>query len=196
LGESPKLGRDVLDDSEPPGSAGRTLGEIEVGNRPRRDGWSYLQQASAEFQQGAAMPVRQKSEMADAHESLGQDVQEEAPQELARRKGHLLFLVAVCVVPPKEGDVAVGDLHDAVIGNGHAVRVAGQIAQHLFGTAKGRLGINDPLGVVGSAEERLKGGLRLECGEAAMELESPFAKSRLQQRQELAAEHTAQNLHR
>jgi hypothetical protein len=67
LGESPKLGRDVLDDSQPPDSAGRTLREIEIDNGPHRDRWSYLQQASAEFQQGPTMPVGQKSEMADAH---------------------------------------------------------------------------------------------------------------------------------
>ncbi len=101
---------------------------IEVDSGPRRDGWSYLQQASAEFQQGPAMPIGQESKMADAHESLGQHVQKEAPQELTRRKGHLLFLVAVSGIPPKEGDVAVGNFHDAVIGDGHAVSVTGQIA--------------------------------------------------------------------
>jgi hypothetical protein len=75
----------VLDDSQPPGAASRTQGEIEVGNSACRDGWSFLQQASAEFQQGLAMPVGQKSEVADAHKSLGQDVQKESPQELACR---------------------------------------------------------------------------------------------------------------
>ena len=74
MGESAKLGWDVLDDSQPPGSADRTLGEIEVDNGPCRDVWSYLQQAPAEFQQGLAMPVGQKSKMADAHKSLGQHV--------------------------------------------------------------------------------------------------------------------------
>jgi len=195
LGYGPKLGRDVLDDSQSPSMAGRTLGEIEVDSGAHRDGWLYLQQAPAEFQRGSTMPVGQKSEMADAHEALGQHVQKEPPQELTGRKGHLLFLT-VCVVSPKEGDVAVGDLHDAVIGDGHAVSVTGQIAQHLFGASERRLRVNHPLAVVGAMEQALEGGLRLKCGEAAMELESPFAKSRLQQREELAAKHTAQNLHR
>jgi hypothetical protein len=35
-----------------------------------------LQRASAEFQQGPAMPVGQKSKMADAHESLGQHLED------------------------------------------------------------------------------------------------------------------------
>jgi hypothetical protein len=41
----------------------------------------------------------------------------------------------------------------AMFGDGHAMGVASQIAQHLQGPTEGRLGINDPVVVVQAAEE-------------------------------------------
>jgi len=41
----------------------------------------------------------------------------------------------------------------AMIGNGHAVGVAAQITQHLHGTAKGRLSIDDPVLAVQAAKQ-------------------------------------------
>jgi hypothetical protein len=50
------------------------------------------------------MTVGQKSEVPDAHESFGQDVQEEPAQELNRLQGHGARLIAVRVVAPTESD--------------------------------------------------------------------------------------------
>lgn len=186
----------MFDDVQVPGAASGTLREIEVDNGRGRDGRLCVQQASTQFQQGLAVPVGQKSEMADAHEALGQYVQEEAPQELTRRKHHLPLLITVGVVPPKKRDIAVGDFQDAVIGDSHAVSVAGQVSQDLFRASEGRFGVNHPLTAIGSPEECLEGGLVLKCNQIALELEPASAKCGLQELYELAAEHTAQNLHR
>jgi hypothetical protein len=62
--------------------------------------------------------------------------------------------------------------------------------------SEGRLGVNHPLATVAAAEERLKRRFLLERGESAMELQLALAKGCLQERQELAPEHAAQNLHR
>ena len=35
--------------------------------------------------------------------------------------------------------------HEAVVGDGHAMGVAGEIAEHMMGTAKRWLGIDDPV---------------------------------------------------
>src|ERR1035437_1689671 len=58
---------------------------------------------------------------------------------------HLSFLVAVGVVLPAEGDFAVLKAQQPVIGNRHAMGIASQIMQHVFGTAERLLGIDHHL---------------------------------------------------
>lgn len=80
----------------------------------------------------------------DFLEALGQDVQQEAADEVAERKGHLLLGVAVGAVAPGEGDAAVGDGADAVVGDGDAVGVAPEVVERLLRVARGGLGVDDP----------------------------------------------------
>ena len=49
------------------------------------------------------------------------------------------------VVLPSKRDLAIGEVHDPVIGDGDAMRVAGQVLQDMFGPAEGRLGVDDPV---------------------------------------------------
>ena len=70
--------------------------------------------------------VGQEAKMADTHEAIEQDVEQEAADEFVGLKSHCLF--SICVfsipVPPEadqplaeaEGDLAVLDVEDAVIG--------------------------------------------------------------------------------
>ena len=64
-------------------------------------------QLTAKGQQRGAPPVGEKTEKADANEALGQDVQQEPPQEFVSREGHLPLLVPMSVVFPAERDLAV-----------------------------------------------------------------------------------------
>ena len=45
------------------------------------------------------------------------------------------------IVSLAEGDAIVGEGHEAMVGDGDAMGVAGQVVENLFGTAEGRLGV-------------------------------------------------------
>jgi hypothetical protein len=57
----------------------------------------------------------------------------------------IVFLsVAVAIVLPVEADFAVVDVEKAVIGDGDAMGVAGEVGKHCFRPGKGRLGVDEP----------------------------------------------------
>lgn len=63
---------------------------------------------------------------------------------LVTRKRHLAQAVTLCVVLPGEGHLLALEADQALIGNGHAVGVPGQIGEHLFRAAERRLAVDDP----------------------------------------------------
>jgi hypothetical protein len=65
--------------------------------------------------------------VADAVEALGQDVHEEASDELRYRQGHGLVSLAAlgAVVLPLEGDLVVVEGDEAAVGDGDAVGISG-----------------------------------------------------------------------
>jgi len=72
-------------------------------------------------------------------------VQEEAAQELIDRQGDEPLLVAVSGVAPAKGDVVVGKSNQPAVGNGDAMSVSAEIAQHVFWPAERALGVDDPV---------------------------------------------------
>ena len=59
-------------------------------------------------------------------------MQQEAAQELiARQSGELLL---VCGIAPAEGHLAIGKRYEPMVGDGHTMRVAAEIVQHILGT--------------------------------------------------------------
>ena len=128
-------------------------------------GWSsrltavrLLEKLLAQRQQPGPAAVGQKAEEADADKAARQDVQQEPPQELVRREGHLALLVAVRVILPSESDLIVLKADQAVVGDGHAVRVAGQIVKHVIWSAEGWLGVNHPVLAKQRPQEGVEGG--------------------------------------
>jgi hypothetical protein len=87
-----------------------------------------------------------ESEVPDTHESRRQNVQKKAAYKFLDRQTHQSLLVLVCRVPPTEGDTAFCQRDQSVVGNRHPVGVTAQIAQRVFGSAEGSLGIHDPIG--------------------------------------------------
>jgi hypothetical protein len=83
--------------------------------------------------------------MADADQTLRQDVKKKSAQELICRNGHDLLLAAVSIVPPAEGDAMVLKGHETMVGDGDAMGVASQIVENMFGAAEGWLGVDDPV---------------------------------------------------
>ncbi len=55
-------------------------------------------------------------------------MQQEATQKLLDRQAQATLLVVVCGVAPAEGDLAVLEREQAVIGDGDSMRVAAEVA--------------------------------------------------------------------
>jgi hypothetical protein len=58
---------------------------------------------------------------------------------------HNLLLAAMGIVSPAEGDAIVLESHEAMVGDGDAMGVEGQIVENMFGAAEGCLGVDDPV---------------------------------------------------
>ena len=100
-------------------------------------------------------PVREEAEVPDAHETMGENVPQKAPEECVGLEGHGLDTVALTAVTIREAEAAVGNSDDTVVGNRYPMGVASDGVQDLFGTGEGerRLRLDDP---------RLAGALRRE----------------------------------
>ncbi len=147
-------------------------------------------------QKSGAPPMGKKTKVSDAHKPLGQQVQQKTTQELIGRERHRPFPVAVSAVSPAEGDVAIGKGNQAMIGNGHSMGIAAQVAEHIFRAAKRPFAVHHPL----MAEQLTdKGVERLRVRKvlkAAVEAERAFCESVLQGRPELASEDAPEDFFR
>ena len=110
-----------------------------------------------EWQDEGAAAVGEEAEVADAHEAAGKQVQEEAAQELIDGQSHQPLLVAVSGVSPTEGDVAIGQSHEPMIGDGDAMGVSAEIAQRMFRATERPLGVDHPVVAEQDAEPGGKG---------------------------------------
>ena len=141
--------REVLDNMH--GSAAkRTLPQRangECGGRGSCNCWliGWLEQAETEWKKFCSPPVSEEAEVADAHKAARQQVQEEAAQELIDSQSHHPLLVAVSGVSPAKGYVALGESNQPAVGNGNAVGVGAEIAQHMFGPSERPFGVDDPV---------------------------------------------------
>jgi hypothetical protein len=98
--------------------------------------------------------VSQKAEVADAHETGGKHVEQEAAQELLDRQGHQALLVAVGGVSPAEGNLVPREGDQAVIGDRHTMGIAAEVTEYMFGTPEGRFAVDHPVVAEEGAEER------------------------------------------
>src|SRR5215469_5241857 len=83
--------------------------------------------------------------MPDADEPSRKNMEQEATQELVRRYGHDLLLVAVCVVSPAKRDATIAAGDETMVRDGDAVCVSSQVAEDVFRSAEGRLGVDHPV---------------------------------------------------
>ena len=90
--------------------------------------------------------------VADALKAFGQNVQQEAADELVGSERHRFLSVAVAIVFPAEADPAFLDGKKAVVGESDAMGVSRDISQNLFGAGEGGLGIDAPLCLAGGRE--------------------------------------------
>src|SRR4029453_357965 len=85
--------------------------------------------------------------MPDAYEPAGQDMKQEAANELLGLESHPLWFVSFPIVFPAECDLSVLETDRTVIGYGNPVRIAAEIVQPLIRAAKGRFRVDHPFGL-------------------------------------------------
>ena len=83
------------------------------------------------------------------------------------------------IIFPAKRDLAIGEVDDPVVGDGDAMRIAGQIVQNMLWPSERPLGIDDPV----LAKQRAKEGSERPVLEpevsSAWEESSPLRKARL-----------------
>jgi len=122
------------------GHLGLPLSGVARGLR-RRDG-----QCSADARQLLSpAPISQKAVVANAHQPLGQDVQQETVHERLAVRGQGLGALAIAGIPDAEAHLSVADLQQTRIGDGDTMRVARQVLHHRLGLVQTMLGVNHPV---------------------------------------------------
>lgn len=77
-------------------------------------------------------------------------------EELGGRELHRLLCVAVPGVAIGKGDEVVLERKDAVVRDGNAMGVGGEIREHMFGSAERRLDVAVPVGLGGENEQEIE----------------------------------------
>ena len=118
------------------------------GSRGGRACWwliGWLEKAETKWKQFRAPPVCEETEVANAHEAARQEMKQEATQELIDRQSHDPLAIVLSGISPSESNAAVSEGKQSVVGDGDAMGVGAEIAQHVFWAAEGRLGVDDPI---------------------------------------------------
>ena len=123
-------------------------------------------------------------------------MEEEAAQELHGIERHQALLAAMGIVSPAEADAFPVEGGKPVVGDRHAMGVTAEVAQNMFGSAEGRLGVNVPALFVEFLEQLLESGPVAEVRRRASAIEHASAIEVAEAGEELVAEGNAQNRHR
>jgi hypothetical protein len=165
--------------------------------RRRRWRWRDEVEEYTASQQGcSSSAVGQEAGVADANQPLRQHVDQEPPQELIGRNGHHLLLAAVGVVLPAEGDAIFLAGDEAMVGDGDAVGVAGEVVEDMLGAAEGRLGVDDPLVRVELAQELAEALWLSQFLKGSVELQPALDNELLESSDELATEDATEDTDR
>ncbi len=106
------------------------------------------QQLAAVSEDGFSMPIGQYTEVSDFDKAFGQDMGQEASEELKNWQRHRFELIAIFAITIAEEDVIVFHSQDAIIGDGDTMGVSSQVGEHLFRSAQGRFAVDVPLEAV------------------------------------------------
>ncbi len=143
-----------------------------------------------------AMRVSEKAIMTNAVEPVRQDMQQEPADKLMGVERHELGFAAMTIITPEERDLVVGHADKPRIGDRNAVGAAGEIGQHLFRSAEGWLGINDPLDTADPGNMAPESGRLCQFGKVAEEIQPAGVKGRLQFLQKQPAKQPRQDSNR
>jgi len=142
------------------------------------------------------LTVGEEAEVADADEAWWEQMEQEAAQELVDRQAHDTLLIAMGGVSPAEVDLAVGEADQPAVGDAYPMGISVEIAQGMFRSAEGPLGVDDPVVTEQDSEPRGEAAWLSEGCEMAVELELAFAECGVEARDELPAENASEHLDR
>ena len=93
--------------------------------------------------------AREPTVITDTVKALWQDMHQEAADELVGVEPHQLVSLGTfdVVVLPLDGDAVVVERDQAPVGDGDAVDVAGEIAEHFLGATERPFAVDDPFAV-------------------------------------------------
>jgi len=120
-------------------------------------------------------------------------MEQEAAQELIDGQSHEPFLVAVRGIAPAEGDVAIAEIDQPGVGEGDAMGVCAEIAQYMFRSSEGPLGVNDPVVAEQYSQPCGEGARMSQRQEFAVKLKLTSMESVAKPGDELAAEYAAEH---
>ena len=120
-------------------------------------------------------------------------MEQESAQELLDRQSHEPLLVAVCGVAPAEGDVALGESDEPAVGDGDAMGVGAEIAQCMFRSSEGPLGVDHPVVPEQHPQPGSEGARLGQRQQVAVELERTSMEGVAKSFDELASEDTAEH---
>jgi hypothetical protein len=119
---------------------------------------------------------------------MGKYMKEEPSYELIGLESHGFLFIAIGIVPPAEGYIAVLELEDTVIADRYSMSVSAQILEDTLGAIERWLAIDNPFLMVKLASERLKGSGFLKTMNTTGEYKITRFKTAFEIVQELAPE--------
>jgi hypothetical protein len=137
-------------------------------------GWGAASSSRARVMLALRPALASSPQCRDAVEALGQDVEQEAADELARieRHGPVALVPVATVVLVSERHAGLVERDQPAVGDGDAVGVARQVRQHGLGSCEGRLGIDEPVLLSERHQEGREGALVAEAGMIGEELQA------------------------
>ena len=152
-------GLEGLDDDHAAAAAGARVREglrrIGVARRLDRS-WGQVQELTHGLHGFGAIAAGEQAVVADAVETLGEDVAEEAADELAdvERHGRVAAGSLDPIVLDLESDTSPVERDQAAVRDGDTVGIARQIGEHRLGAGERAFGIDEPAGLSERGEER------------------------------------------
>ena len=105
----------------------------------------HFKQATASPDLLLSISIGKEPVVPDPHEALGQDVEQEATNELEDVEVHDLLFIPVGGVAVAERNAVLLHAQDAVVGDGDAMRVGAEIGKDSFRSCEGGLRVDDPV---------------------------------------------------
>src|ERR1700722_9288518 len=140
--------------------------------------------------------VAEQAVITDPLEAAGQDMDEEAADELVGIQCHRLLLAAATIILPLEANLAIVDIEDAIVGNGDAVCVSADVFQDLLRSGEGALCIDHPFGLTDRGQVTLEGVPLPQMSQGGEKYQLTGGKCSLQSLDEEPPEQLRENLYR